>query len=56
MLRKMVLFYVKPAIDLLRKLLTFDYHQRITVQQALEHPYLAQLHFEADEPSAQPVN
>ncbi|CAD8071893.1 unnamed protein product [Paramecium sonneborni] len=46
----------KNALDLLRKLLTFDYHQRITVQQALEHPYLAQLHFEADEPSAQLVN
>ncbi|CAD8155670.1 unnamed protein product [Paramecium octaurelia] len=46
----------KNALDLLRKLLTFDYRQRITVQQALEHPYLAQLHFEADEPSAQLVN
>ncbi|CAK76330.1 unnamed protein product (macronuclear) [Paramecium tetraurelia] len=46
----------KNALDLLRKFLTFDYRQRITVQQALEHPYLAQLHFEADEPSAQLVN
>ncbi|KAM3136216.1 hypothetical protein pb186bvf_011675 [Paramecium bursaria] len=46
----------KNAIDLLRRLLTFDYKQRITVQQALEHPYLSQLHFEADEPKAELVN
>ncbi|KAL1924706.1 uncharacterized protein VTP21DRAFT_4360 [Calcarisporiella thermophila] len=39
------------AIDLLDSLLAFDPSKRITVQQALEHPYLAPFHFEEDEPS-----
>jgi len=37
------------AIDLLRKLLTFDFTKRITVEEALQHPYLAELHFPEDE-------
>jgi len=37
------------AIDLLRKLLTFDFTKRITVEEALKHPYLAELHFPEDE-------
>lgn len=32
------------ACDLLSKMLTFDPRRRITVEQALEHPYLAHLH------------
>lgn len=32
------------AIDLLKKLLLFDPEKRITVEQALQHPYLADLH------------
>ena len=32
------------AIDLLKKLLIFDPDKRITVNQALSHPYLADLH------------
>lgn len=39
------------AIDLLTKLLAFDPAQRITVEEALSHPYLSAYHDEADEPS-----
>ncbi len=37
------------AIDLLRKLLTFDASKRITVEEALRHPFLSSLHFPDDE-------
>jgi serine/threonine protein kinase len=40
------------AVDLLEKMLQFDPRRRITVEQALRHVYLAQLHDEAAEPSA----
>lgn len=40
------------AIDLLTKMLTFSPERRITVEQALEHPYLAQYHDPSDEPTA----
>jgi len=39
------------AIDLLNKLLDFDPATRITVEQALEHPYLATYHDPDDEPA-----
>lgn len=39
------------AIDLLKKMLTYDPDERITVEQALAHPYLKQLHFPDDEPT-----
>ncbi|KAF1804862.1 hypothetical protein V8B55DRAFT_1496500 [Mucor lusitanicus] len=39
------------AIDLLNKLLTFDPAKRITVEEALAHPYLSAYHDEDDEPS-----
>lgn len=43
--------HVNPlALDLIDKMLTFDPTKRITVEQALEHPYLAKLHDSADEP------
>ncbi|KAL0067170.1 hypothetical protein AAF712_005740 [Marasmius tenuissimus] len=38
------------AVDLLEKMLAFDPDERITVPQALEHPWLASYHDEADEP------
>jgi serine/threonine protein kinase len=40
------------AIDLMEKMLQFDPRKRITVQDALKHPWLAQLHDEAAEPGA----
>uniref|UniRef100_A0A2N9ISG8 Mitogen-activated protein kinase n=1 Tax=Fagus sylvatica TaxID=28930 RepID=A0A2N9ISG8_FAGSY len=43
--------HVNPlAIDLIEKMLTFDPTKRITVEEALAHPYLARLHDVADEP------
>lgn len=39
------------AIDLLEKLLTFDPAARITVEEALAHPYLEAYHDENDEVS-----
>ncbi|GFR46034.1 hypothetical protein Agub_g7503 [Astrephomene gubernaculifera] len=38
------------AADLLRKLLVFNPHKRLTAEQALRHPYVAQFHNLADEP------
>ena len=40
------------ACHLLQSMLTFSPHKRITVEQALAHPYLNQLHDPNDEPSA----
>ncbi|KAK9081005.1 hypothetical protein Syun_030685 [Stephania yunnanensis] len=43
--------HVSPmAIDLVERMLTFDPTNRITVEEALAHPYLERLHDEADEP------
>ena len=44
------------AVDLLKKMLTFDVANRISVVEALNHPYMSQLHFEEDEPSTEPVS
>ena len=44
------------ALDLLKKLLVFDPKKRITVNEALEHPYLEGLHIEDDEPTREKVN
>lgn len=38
------------AIDLLEKMLIFDPHDRITVEEALNHPYLRIWHDPSDEP------
>merc|ERR1712130_120311 len=40
------------ALDLLNKMLQFDPTRRITVEEALSHPYLESLHDDADEPVA----
>lgn len=39
------------ALDLLEKLLIFDPTKRITVEEALEHPYLSAYHDPKDEPT-----
>lgn len=41
----------KSAVDLIDKMLVFDPTRRITVEKALEHPYLASLHDPSDEPT-----
>jgi serine/threonine protein kinase len=41
------------AIDLLEKLLTFDPTKRITVEEALAHPYLETMHDPEDEPTCE---
>ncbi len=43
------------ALDLLEKLLTFNPAKRITVEDALQHPYLKLYHDPNDEPNAQPI-
>ena len=37
------------AIDLMKKMLVFDPFKRITVADALEHPYLKELHSPEEE-------
>ena len=37
-------------------MLTYDPEDRITVKEALEHPYLKALHFPDDEPTTQNVS
>ena len=44
------------AIDLLKKMLTFDPAKRITIEDALAHPYMKNLHYVEDEPSGEPVS
>jgi serine/threonine protein kinase len=39
------------AIDLIKRMLTFDPLKRITIDDALAHPYMSQLHFPDDEPT-----
>ena len=44
------------AIDLLEKMLELDTDKRITAEQALAHPYLAQYADPTDEPSSPPYD
>jgi len=41
------------AVDLIDRMLVFDPYKRLTVEEALDHPYLASLHDLADEPAAE---
>jgi hypothetical protein len=43
------------ALDLLEKLLRFDPAERLTVAEALKHPYMAPYHDETDEPDCPTV-
>ncbi|KAJ1460794.1 kinase-like domain-containing protein [Pelagophyceae sp. CCMP2097] len=46
--------FVDPEpLDLLGAMLSFDPRSRCSVQDALEHPFMASLHLEADEPRAE---
>ncbi|KAM6411152.1 mitogen-activated protein kinase 15 isoform 2-T3 [Pluvialis apricaria] len=40
-----------PALDLLKKLLVFNPDKRLTVEEALQHPYVERFHCPAREPS-----
>lgn len=44
------------AIDLLKKMLVFDPANRITINEALAHPYMSRLHMETDERTGDPVS
>ena len=45
------------AVDFLEKLIQFDPDKRMTVEQALAHPYLESYHIESDEPNhSSPLN
>ncbi|EHH65671.1 hypothetical protein EGM_02482 [Macaca fascicularis] len=45
--------WMDAALDLLDKMLTFNPHKRIEVEQALAHPYLEQYYDPSDEPIAE---
>lgn len=45
----------EQALDLLEKLLAFNPVKRITVDEALQHPYLEPYHDPEDEPTADPI-
>ncbi|KAJ3759601.1 putative MAP kinase [Lentinula raphanica] len=45
----------EDAIDFLNRTLTFDPEKRMTVEQALDHPYVAPYHFPEDEPCGSPI-
>eukprot|EP00762_Andalucia_godoyi_P008249 ANDGO_02996.mRNA.1 Extracellular signal-regulated kinase 1 len=49
-LRKVIPTGTPEALDLIKRMLTFDPKKRITVEEALAHPYLAALHDPTDEP------
>jgi len=44
------------AIDLLERLMKLDFRKRITVDEALRHPYLEDLHDPSDEPVTELVS
>ena len=44
------------AIDLLKKMLTYDPEERITIEDALKHEYLKALHYPDDEPTTELVS
>ena len=43
------------ALDLLKKMMVVDYRKRITIEEALKHPYLKELHCPDDEPTREQV-
>ncbi len=49
-LNKIINYQNPMAVDLLEKMLEFNPNKRITIEQALKHPYLSSLHDPEDEP------
>ncbi|EAX96369.1 CMGC family protein kinase [Trichomonas vaginalis G3] len=47
--------YIDEELDLLDRMLTWDPRKRITVDEALEHPFLNSLHDPTDEPETFPL-
>ena len=43
-------------IDFISKMLTWDPRKRITIQEALEHPFLDEYHDPSEEPDALPLS
>ena len=52
----MTLHWPFPAIDLLERMLELDADKRITAEEALAHPYLAQYADPTDEPISLPYD
>jgi len=44
------------GLDLLKKMLIFDPRKRISVEEALQHPYLEELYCPEDEPTREPID
>ena len=49
-LRDLIPGVPEDAVDLMEKLMKINPNKRLNVQEALEHPYLAQFHNDANEP------
>ncbi len=52
----MYFYHCISALDLLDRMLTFNPIQRITVEEALAHPYLEQYYDPSDEVSVFPLS
>lgn len=44
------------AVDLLRKMLEYNPEKRITIEDALKHEFIGDLHYAPDEPTTTPVS
>ena len=52
-----ILAHINPlALDLIKRMLTFDPNKRISAAEAITHPYFDKFHFPNDEPDRDPVS